>query len=383
MAMTFMAPVPWEADAFYAQPGMADGQPDARHLAGGHRPVHADRVLPGSPPGDGAQSELPRRAVSVRRRARRQGGRPARRLRQEDAVRRQDRRHRRAREGAAASAKFLQGYYDLEVFERTDLGMEYIVDASRTPRKSARSTTPRASASTASTTSAATPRLQHARSGGRQGRHAAAAGEATASCARRSRSRSTGRRLRPRSSRRRPAATAQGPLPGGIFGSREGTPEGVDPITHRRGRRQARAPLDRRGEAADGRGRLPRRPRRAHRPAAGAQLRLLARCPRRSARSRSTGWCGSSPSSTSSSRCAPPTTTSSRTRCARASTRSSGAGWNADYPDAENFLFLFYGPNAKSDVRGREQRQLPEPRVRQALSRRCRPLDDGPAQAGS
>ena len=23
-------------------------------------------------------------------------------------------------------------------------------------------------------------------------------------------------------------------------------------------------------------------------------------------------------------------------------------GWNADYPDAENFLFLFYGPNAKS-----------------------------------
>jgi hypothetical protein len=24
------------------------------------------------------------------------------------------------------------------------------------------------------------------------------------------------------------------------------------------------------------------------------------------------------------------------------------SGWNADYPDAENFLFQFYGPNAKS-----------------------------------
>ena len=24
MAMTFVAPIPWEADAFYAQPGMAD-----------------------------------------------------------------------------------------------------------------------------------------------------------------------------------------------------------------------------------------------------------------------------------------------------------------------------------------------------------------------
>jgi hypothetical protein len=32
----------------------------------------------------------------------------------------------------------------------------------------------------------------------------------------------------------------------------------------------------------------------------------------------------------------------------RASTRSSGWGWLADYPDAENFLFLLYGPNAKS-----------------------------------
>ena len=82
--------------------GHGRGQPHARHLAGGHRPVHADRVPPGSPPGDGAQPELPRRAVSVRRHAGRQGSRPARRLRQEDAVRRQDRDHRRARAGAAA-----------------------------------------------------------------------------------------------------------------------------------------------------------------------------------------------------------------------------------------------------------------------------------------
>ena len=27
-------------------------------------------------------------------------------------------------------------------------------------------------------------------------------------------------------------------------------------------------------------------------------------------------------------------------------------GWNADYPDPENFLFLFYGPNAKALHRG-------------------------------
>ncbi len=28
-------------------------------------------------------------------------------------------------------------------------------------------------------------------------------------------------------------------------------------------------------------------------------------------------------------------------------------GWNADYPDAENFLFLLYGPNAKAKTAAR------------------------------
>ena len=142
-----------------------------------------------------------------------------------------------------------------------------------------------------------------------------------------------------------------------------------DPVTHRVVDGKVGAPSDRRREEAAGRGRLSRRPRRDDRPAAGAQLRLPARCRRRSARPRSTGWCASSPSSASSSRCAPPTTTSSRTRCARASTRSSGAGWIADYPDAENFLFLLYGPNSKCVSARREHRELPEPRVRQAVSR--------------
>jgi ABC-type oligopeptide transport system substrate-binding subunit len=27
-------------------------------------------------------------------------------------------------------------------------------------------------------------------------------------------------------------------------------------------------------------------------------------------------------------------------------------GWFADYPDPENFLFLFYGPNSKTKVGG-------------------------------
>ena len=27
-------------------------------------------------------------------------------------------------------------------------------------------------------------------------------------------------------------------------------------------------------------------------------------------------------------------------------------GWNADYPDPENFLFLLYGPNSKVETQG-------------------------------
>jgi oligopeptide transport system substrate-binding protein len=33
-------------------------------------------------------------------------------------------------------------------------------------------------------------------------------------------------------------------------------------------------------------------------------------------------------------------------------------GWNADYPDPENFLFLLYGPNGKSKLRRRERVEL-------------------------
>ena len=57
-------------------------------------------------------------------------------------------------------------------------------------------------------------------------------------------------------------------------------------------------------------------------------------------------------------------------------------GWLADYPDAENFLFLLYGPNAKSVSRRREHLELREPRVRQAL-RADEDARRRPAEAGA
>ena len=77
-------------------------EPHAQLLAGRHRPVHADRVHREPAARDRAQSELPRRAVSLRRRARRQGEGLSRRLRQDDAVRRQG--GLRPREGRRAAA---------------------------------------------------------------------------------------------------------------------------------------------------------------------------------------------------------------------------------------------------------------------------------------
>jgi ABC-type transport system substrate-binding protein len=52
-------------------------------------------------------------------------------------------------------------------------------------------------------------------------------------------------------------------------------------------------------------------------------------------------------------------------------------GWNADYPDAENFLFLFYGPNAKSVSDGENTQNYINPAY-DKLFVKLKSLDDGP-----
>lgn len=52
-------------------------------------------------------------------------------------------------------------------------------------------------------------------------------------------------------------------------------------------------------------------------------------------------------------------------------------GWLADYPDAENFLFLLYGPNSKSRFEG-ENASNYENSVYDRLYKRLQTLDDGP-----
>lgn len=51
-------------------------------------------------------------------------------------------------------------------------------------------------------------------------------------------------------------------------------------------------------------------------------------------------------------------------------------GWNADYPDPENFLFLFYGPNARSEKHGENASNYANPEF-DALFRRFENLPNG------
>lgn len=51
-------------------------------------------------------------------------------------------------------------------------------------------------------------------------------------------------------------------------------------------------------------------------------------------------------------------------------------GWNADYPDAENFLFLLYGPQAKFEHQGENASNYRNPEF-DRLFERMRTLDDG------
>ena len=55
-------------------------------------------------------------------------------------------------------------------------------------------------------------------------------------------------------------------------------------------------------------------------------------------------------------------------------------GWFADYPDAENFLFLFYGPNSKAKVEGENTANYENPEF-DRLYRKLQSLEDGPEKA--
>jgi ABC-type transport system substrate-binding protein len=173
-------------------------------------------------------------------------------------------------------------------------------------------------------------------------------------------------------------ATAMGPIPNGIFGSRERTPQGINPITHRlvndvpvrRSIDDAKALMVQAGYP-EGRdvhtGRplvvnydyyaLPTPERKVEidwmvRQFAKIDIQLEVRATDNN---------------------------QFQDKVRKGKHQVFWTGWNADYPDAENFLILFYGPNAKSVSDGENTTNYQNPAY-DRLFEQMKTLPDGDAK---
>ncbi len=373
MQMTFMAPVPWEADAFYAQPGLAE------------RGITLDQWPVGTGPYMVTSFEKDRRIVMQRNPNYRGEPFPCEGMPDDQKAGLLADCGKKTpfvdkivsvveREGTPQRNKFRDGYYDLEVFERTDMGVTYLVEALDSDEV----------------------REDYDKKGFNFPKYAdvnsyiigfnmidpVLGGGDTAE------GRARARKLRQAITiaidwdeyskifPKKGGLTAMSPLPGGIPGSREGTPEGVNPVTHkqeggktvRRTIEEAKKLMVEAGypsgrEAATGRPLVinydyyaPATPER--KPEIDWVVRQFAKIDIQ-LEVRATD------------------NNQFQDKVRKGKHQVFWSGWNADYPDAENFLFLFYGPNAKSVSDGENTANYQNP-VFDKLFAQLKTLDDGP-----
>lgn len=171
---------------------------------------------------------------------------------------------------------------------------------------------------------------------------------------------------------------AQGPLPGGVFGSRHGSQQGLNPVTHRwvngvavrRPIEEAKKLLAEAGYP-DGRDAKSGKPLVLNydygRPATPEAKATLDWTSKQFAKLgiqleiRATDY------------------NQFQDKVRRGKHQIFSWGWLADYPDAENFLFLLYGPNAKSVHDGENAANYENPEYDRLYSQ-LRFMDDGPAK---
>lgn len=373
MSLTFMAPVPWEADAFYAQTGMA-----ANGLSLDHWPV-------GTGPYMMAESVQDTRHV-MKRNPNYRGepypcvGVPA------------DQTHGLLadcgkptpfidtivsvieKENVPLRAKFRQGYYDVPRIERVDDGLEFLVemDDSEDVRRdyTARGFRLPKFADVSSwylgfnmldpvIGRGDTPERQAKNRQLRQAISIAIDWDEYS-------------RIFPKSA----GETAMGPLPDGIFGSRHGQPPGINAVTHRLvdGRPVRRPIADAKkllAEAGypDGRDAVTGRPLVLNydyynqpTPEVKSQLDWMVKQFAKidvQLEIRATD------------------NNQFQDKVRQGKHQIFWSGWLADYPDAENFLFLLYGPNAKSTSDGENTANYANPEY-DALFAQLKGVDDGP-----
>ena len=373
MQMTFMAPVPWEADAFYAQPGMAE------------RGLTLDQWPVGTGPYMVTEFVKDRRIVMERNPNYRGEPYPCDGMPEDRAAGRLADCGKKTpfvdrivsvveREATPQKNKFRDGFYDLEVFERTDTGVTYLVEMLDSDRV----------------------RADYERKGFNFPKYSdvnsyiigfnmidpvIGGGDTPEGRAR-------ARRLRQAITiaidwdeyskifPKKGGETAMSPLPQGIPGSREGTPEGVNPVTHK---------------LVDGKF--------VRRPIEDAK-KLMAEAGYPNGRDAKTGV----PLVINYDYYAPPTperkpeidwvvrqfakidiqlevratdNNQFQDKVRKGKHQVFWLGWNADYPDAENFMFLLYGPNSKSVSDGENTANYQNPEY-DKLFVQLKMLDDGP-----
>ena len=171
---------------------------------------------------------------------------------------------------------------------------------------------------------------------------------------------------------------AHGPLPGGLFGSRHGSTEGMNPVTHqlidgkvvRRTIDEAKALLAQAGYP-DGRDALSGKPlvlnydyQRVPTPELKAELDWMVKQFAKlnvQLEIRATDY------------------NQFQEKMLKGKQQIFWWGWFADYPDAENFLFLLYGPNAKAKVEGENAANYANPEFDRRYKQLAL-LDNGPAK---
>ena len=373
MQMTFLAPVPWEADAFYAQPGLAE------------KGVSLDTWPVGTGPYMVTEYRKDRRIVMERNPNYRREPYPCEGTAQDKAQGLLDDCGKPTpfvdkvvatveREGTPQRNKFRDGYYDLEVYERTDTGKSYLVEMLDSDRV----------------------RADYERKGFNFPQYNDVNSywigfnmlDPVLGWGENLQARERGRKLRQAIAiaidwdeysqifPKKAGTTAMSPLPNGIFGSREGTPEGVNTFTHK---------------LVDGKV--------VRRPIEDAR-KLMVEAGYPDGRDAKTG----APLVLNYDFYAPPTperkpeidwvvkqfrkidiqlevratdNNQFQDKVRKGKHQVFWLGWNADYPDAENFLFLFYGPNSKSVSDGENTQNYQSPDY-DKLFLQLKTMEDGP-----
>jgi ABC-type transport system substrate-binding protein len=374
MQMTFLAPVPWEADAFYAQPGLAE------------RGMTLDQWPVGTGPYMVTEFEKDRRIVMARNPNYRGEPFPCEGMPEDEKAGRLADCGKKTpfvdkivsvveREGTPQRNKFRDGYYDLEVFERTDTGVTYIVEM----------------------LDSEDVREDYLRKGFNFPKYAdvnsyivgfnmldpvlggdSAEGRARARKLRQAITIAIDWDEYSKIFPKKGGLTAMSPLPAGIPGSREGTPEGINPVTHKlEGGKAVRRPIEEAKQLMAEAGYPSGRDAKSGKPLI---VNYDVYYPATPERKPEIDWMVRQFAKIDIQVEVRATDNNQfQDKVRKGKHGVFWTGWNADYPDAENFLFLLYGPNSKSVSDGENTANYQNPEY-DKLFAQLKTMDDGPAK---